>query len=73
MEHKSIPKKYERFQDILSEAELQTLFEKFGVKDERERKLPVLKFFWLMVFSALEPRTRGSLLVLIQQFPLRPK
>ncbi len=65
MKNKSIKKKFERFQDILSEDELHTLFEKFNVKDERERKLPVLKFFWLMVFSALEPSQRGSLLVLI--------
>lgn len=58
-------KNYEQFQEILSEADLHTLFEKFNVKDERERKLPVFKFFWLMVFSALEPSKRGSLLVLI--------
>lgn len=65
MKKNNIKKKYERFQDILSEADLHALFEKFDVKDERERKLPVFKFFWLMVFSALEPRNRGSLLVLI--------
>ncbi len=65
MKNSRIKKKYERFQDILSEDELQALFEKFDVKDERERKLPVIKFFWLMVFSALEPSRRGSLLVLI--------
>ncbi len=45
MKNKSIKKKFERFQDILSEDELQALFEKFDVKDERERKLPVIKFF----------------------------
>ncbi len=65
MEKISIKKKYEHFQDILSEDDLRALFEKFGVKDERERKLPVFKFFWLMVFSALESSKRGSLLVLI--------
>ena len=65
MEKMSIEKKYEHFQDILSEADLKALFEKFNVKDERERKLPVVKFFWLMVFSALESHKRGSLLVLI--------
>jgi len=65
METMSIEKKYEHFQDILSEADLHALFEKFNVKDERERKLPVVKFFWLMVFSALESSARGSLLMLI--------
>jgi hypothetical protein len=65
MEKNHIKKTYQRFQDILSEAELQALFEKFHVKDTRQRKLPVVKFFWLMVFSALEPSKRGSLLVLI--------
>ncbi len=65
METMNIEKKYEHFQDILSEADLHALFEKFNVKDERERKLPVFKFFWLMVFSALESSKRGSLLVLI--------
>jgi IS4 transposase len=65
MAKNNIKKKYTRFQDILSETDLHAVFEKFHVKDERERKLPVVKFVWLMVFSALEPRNRGSLLVLI--------
>jgi hypothetical protein len=61
-------KKYESFQDILSEAELVTLFEKYGIKDIRERKLSVYHFFWLMIFSAIEPSARGSILQLIGFF-----
>jgi len=61
----STSKKYEHFQDILSDDELNALFKKFTVIDERVRKLPVLKFFWLMVLSAAEPGNRGSLLLLI--------
>ena len=40
---------YTSFQDILSDEELGTLFEKYGVQDERKRKLPVYWFFWLIV------------------------
>lgn len=56
------------FQEILSDAELATLFAKHHVQDERERKLVVRCFFWLMVFSAAEPARRGSLLQLIGFF-----
>jgi hypothetical protein len=44
------------------------LFEKYGVKDIRERKLSVYHFFWLMLLSAVEPSARGSLLQLIGFF-----
>ena len=59
---------YTSFQDILSDEELSTLFEKYGVQDERKRKLPVYWFFWLIVLSAAEPARRGSLLQLIGFF-----
>jgi hypothetical protein len=59
---------YTSFQDILSDEELGTLFEKYGVQDERKRKLPVYWFFWLIVLSAAEPARRGSLLQLIGFF-----
>lgn len=55
-------------QEILSDAELGTLFTKYHVQDERERKLVVRNFFWLMVFSAADPSRRGSLLGLIGFF-----
>ncbi len=56
------------FQEVLSDEELATLFANHQVQDERERKLLVRSFFWLMVFSAAEPARRGSLLGLIGFF-----
>ena len=56
------------FHEILSDQELTALFAQYDVKDERERKLYVRCFFWLMVFSAGEPSRRGSLLNLIGFF-----
>lgn len=56
------------FQEILSDEELSSLFTKYDVADERNRKLNVRCFFWLMVFSAGEPAKRGSLLSLIGFF-----
>ena len=53
------------FQEILSDDELEEMFAKYGVQDERKRKLVVRCFFWLMIFSAGEPSQRGSLLQLI--------
>lgn len=44
------------------------LFEKYGIKDIRERKLSVYHFFWLMILSAVEPSARGCLLQLIGFF-----
>jgi len=56
------------FQQILSDSQLADLFSKHGVQDERQRKLIVRCFFWLMIFSAAEPSRRGSLLSLIGFF-----
>lgn len=56
------------FSSILTDEELDNLFDKYDVADERRRKLPVRWFFWLMVFSAAEPSRRGSLLQLIGFF-----
>lgn len=52
----------------MSDEELNELFAKYDVKDERKRKLYVRYFFWLMVFSAGEPSRRGSILSLIGFF-----
>jgi hypothetical protein len=60
--------KYESFQEILSEADLENLFEKHGIKDIRERKLSVRHFFWLIILSAAEPSARGCLVQLISFF-----
>jgi hypothetical protein len=56
------------FQEILSDDELEEMFAKYGIQDERKRKLVVRCFFWLMIFSAGEPSQRGSLLQLIGFF-----
>jgi len=61
-------KNYESFQEILSDTDLVALFEKYGIKDIRERKLSVYHFFWLMVLSAVESSARGCLLQLIGFF-----
>jgi len=63
-----IQEKYEGFQAILSDAELTALFKKHGVEDVRERKLSVYHFFWLIILSAIEPSSRGSILRLIGFF-----
>ena len=56
------------FQEILSDDELAALFTQYHVQDERQRKLFVRCFFWLMIFSAGESSHRGSLLHLIGFF-----
>ena len=60
--------RYSTFQDILSDDELQFLFDRYDIQDERQRKLTVRVFFWLMVLSATQPAVRGSLLQLIGFF-----
>jgi len=63
-----LDEKYECFQDILSDQDLKALFDKHGITDERERKLPVYCFFWLMILSAAESKSRGCILSLIGFF-----
>jgi hypothetical protein len=64
----SLKKEQVEFQAILSDEELSALFSRYEVADERKRKLSVVSFFWLMVFSAGEPSSRGSILSLIGFF-----
>ena len=64
----TLKKDQNAFQEILSDDELAALFAKYGVRDERHRKLFVRYFFWLIIFSAGEPSRRGSLLNLIGFF-----
>ena len=64
----TLPQDQHTFQQILSDSQLADLFSKHGVQDERQRKLIVRSFFWLMIFSAAEPSRRGSLLSLIGFF-----
>ncbi len=63
-----IKDKQTKFQDILSDEELEALFIKHGTQDQRKRKLFVRCFFWLMVFSSSQPANRGSLLQLVGFF-----
>lgn len=63
-----LEKDHTAFEEVLSDDELETLFAKYGVQDERKRKLLVRWFFWLMVLSSAEPSNRGSLLYLIGFF-----
>ena len=59
---------YNNFQQILSDGDMEDLFEKHGIKDIRERKLSVRHFFWLIILSASEPSVRGNLVQLIGFF-----
>lgn len=68
IETETLKKSHVDFQNIISDDELDVLFIKYGVKDERSRKLLVRWFFWLMIFSAGESSRRGSLLQLIGFF-----
>ena len=63
-----IKDKQTKFQDILSDEELEALFIKHGTQDQRKRKLFVRCFFWLMIFSSGQPANRGSLLQLVGFF-----
>ncbi len=54
--------------EILTEEELTRLAKKYGVSDQRKRKVPIRIFFWLMVFSASQPTVRGALLQLVAFF-----
>lgn len=60
--------KYQQFTDILSEEELTRLAEQYQTADQRERKLPIRIFFWLMVLSAGQPTARGALFQLVAFF-----
>ena len=59
---------FDKFSTVLSDDEIKKLAEKYGVKDERERKLLVVPFFWLMVLSAVESSPRGCLSKMVAFF-----
>ena len=63
-----LQKQYTSFQDILSDEEFDKMAKKHQVESERERKLWLKPFFWLMVFSSATPSARGSLLQMIGFF-----
>jgi IS4 transposase len=67
-QEEKLQENYNSFLDILSDAELVGLFEKYGIEDIRKRKLSVYHFFWLIILSASEPSARGCILNLIGYF-----
>ena len=64
----AIEEKYDQFTDILSEEELKRLSERYQTADQRERKLPIRVFFWMMVLSAGQPKARGALFQMVAFF-----
>lgn len=64
----TIEAQYQQFTDVLSEEELERLALEYGVADQRERKLPLRIFFWLIVLSAGAPTVRGALFPLVAFF-----
>jgi len=64
----TVSAQYAQFTDLLSEEELGRLAQAYGVADQRERKLPLRIFFWLIVLSAGEPTVRGALFQLVAFF-----
>jgi len=59
---------YQAFARVLSDDELKRLAAEHAVIDQRERRLPVRIFFWLMVLSASQPSARGGLFQLAAFF-----
>ena len=64
----TLENQYQQIIEILSEEELTCLAKQYGVASQRERKLPVRIFFWLMVLSASQPTVRGALFQLVAFF-----
>jgi len=62
---------FDTFSTILSEDRIKELAKKYGVEDERERKLLVVPFFWLMVLSVMESSPRGRLSKLVVFYSLQ--
>jgi len=69
---------YQEFTELLTEEELYDLAVQYGAAEQRDRKLPIRIFFWLMILSAGQPTLRGGLFqlaaffvaALTQLFPL---
>ena len=60
--------RYQAFAQILSDDELKRLAAEYDVIDQRERRLPIRIFFWLMVLSASQSGARGGLFQLAAFF-----
>ena len=59
---------YREFTALLGEESLYQLALQYGAAHQRERKLPIRIFFWLMVLSAGQPTARGGLFQLVAFF-----
>ena len=60
--------RYQIFAQVLSDDELKRLAAQYDVVDQRERRLPIRVFFWLMVLSPSQPGARGGLFQLAAFF-----
>lgn len=68
VEREALKEQTKRFSELLSDEEMEALCKQYGAVDQRERKMWVQPFFWLMVFSSGESSRRGCVLQLIGFF-----
>jgi len=62
---------YQQCTEVLSEEELRRLADQYGVADQRERKVPLRIFFWLMVLSASRMKYALSRQPISEAVPVR--
>jgi hypothetical protein len=67
-----LEERYRAFAQVLSDDELKRLAVEYNVVDQRERRLPIHIFFWLMVLSASQPGVRSGLFQWSNHFPRYP-
>jgi len=60
--------KVNKFRKILSSDLLKETAKKNGADDKRERKLTLVQFFWLTIFSHFQKTTNGFLNILVSKF-----
>ena len=56
-----IKEAFNKCSTVLSEDEIKKLVRKYGMEDERKRKLLVVPFFWIMLLSAIKSNPPISL------------
>ena len=60
--------KFRIFQKLLSSDLIKKTAKKYGAEDKRERKLTLIQFFWLTIFSHFHKATNGFLNMLVARF-----
>ena len=60
--------KVDKFREILSSDLIKEKAKKHGADDQRERKLTLIPFFWLTIFSHFQKTTNGFLNILVSKF-----